>query len=87
MPNISLGTVYRNLNSLVDSKEIRRIHTIDNIDRFDKLETVHDHFICTSCNQIYDIPPITLPKLEGKKVLDYELTIRGICEKCQKERK
>ena len=44
IPNISLGTVYRNLNSLVDSRKIRRIKMPNNIDRYDKT-LVHSHIV------------------------------------------
>ena len=36
IPNISLGTVYRNLNTLLESNSIQKIKSTDNIDRYDK---------------------------------------------------
>ena len=35
LPNISLGTVYRNLMQLVDAGELQVVNTGDNISRFD----------------------------------------------------
>ena len=50
-PNISLGTVYRNLNTLVELNYIQKIKSTDNIDRYDKILN-HSHFICIKCNII-----------------------------------
>ena len=48
-PNISLGTVYRNLNLLTDIGEAIKIPTPDGGDRFDGNVIPHNHFLCTSC--------------------------------------
>ena len=53
--NISLGTVYRNLNILVELQKIRKIKTFDGKDHYDKLHIKHNHFICLKCNKIFDI--------------------------------
>ena len=54
-PNISLGTVYRNLALLSDRGEIARIHTKDGTLHFDRNTEPHDHFVCRSCGRITDI--------------------------------
>ena len=54
IPNISLTTVYRNLNKLVEKRLIQRFELKDNIVRYDK-NTCHDHFICTCCGNVYDL--------------------------------
>lgn len=54
-PNISLGTVYRNLNLLSDSGEILKISCGDGSDRFDGNPNPHNHFICKECNHVYDL--------------------------------
>ena len=46
-PNISLGTVYRNLNLLTDIGEAIKIPTPDGGDRFDGNVIPHNHFLCT----------------------------------------
>ena len=45
-PNISLGTVYRNLNLLADIGEAIKITTPDGGDRFDARTNPHYHFYC-----------------------------------------
>ena len=54
-PNISLGTVYRNLNLLTDLGEAVKITTPDGGDRFDGDVRPHNHFFCTCCKRVLDI--------------------------------
>lgn len=85
--NISLGTVYRNLNNLVDLKKIRRIKMPNNIDRFDK-NIVHSHIICNKCGKIDDIFEefnIEIPTNIEYDVSDYDLCFNGICNKCKEK--
>ena len=54
-PNISLGTVYRNLNLLVETGEIRKLTCGDGADHFDGDTRQHYHCVCTECSQVYDM--------------------------------
>lgn len=84
--NISLGTVYRVLNNLIEKGEIRMIHTIDNIHRYDNIKVKHDHFICVKCGRVEDVDKmrnIDLATINDNKVLDCDITYKGICSKCQ----
>ena len=54
-PNISLGTVYRNLNLLTDMGEAIKISTPDGGDRFDGRTQPHNHFLCTCCGKVLDL--------------------------------
>ena len=88
-PNISLGTVYRNLNKLVELKKIKRIKMPNSVDRYDK-NFIHGHAICIKCNKLTDIYEdclINVPNIKKFKIIDYDLIFNGICEKCQKEEK
>ena len=49
IPNISLGTVYRNLSLLSERGEIMRLVCDGKVDRFDADVSPHCHFICKSC--------------------------------------
>lgn len=86
IPNISLGTVYRNLNTLIDSNMIQKIKINDNIDRYDKMIT-HSHFICINCNKIIDINKSFNyeDNIEDNKVLNCKIIFEGICKECKKE--
>ena len=54
-PNISLGTVYRNLTLLSEIGEIRRLRVGDGVDHFDADTSLHHHFICSHCGRIIDL--------------------------------
>ncbi len=92
MPNLSLGTVYRNLNILSKNKKIRKIIALDKIIHFDNNKKPHSHFQCIKCREIFDIDPSDLKnsiesfeKNTNYKVILEELLITGICHKCQKK--
>lgn len=54
-PNISLGTVYRNLTLLSDMGEILRLRVGDGVDHFDADTSPHNHFVCTKCGSVIDL--------------------------------
>lgn len=54
-PNISLGTVYRNLSLLSEIGEIQKLSTGIGPDRFDGNPAPHYHFICNSCGSVLDL--------------------------------
>ena len=88
LPNISLGTVYRNLNTLVELNKIQKLKSTDNIDRYDKM-IKHSHFICIKCNKIIDInEKVDYNEYVGEnKVLNCKLILEGLCKEClEKER-
>ena len=55
-PNISLGTVYRNLSLLAARGEIRRVSHLNSADRFDFNLMPHYHFHCHGCGCVFDAP-------------------------------
>ena len=88
IPNISLGTVYRNLDVLQKSGSIRRINLKDNTYRYDRAMDNHAHFVCNSCLTISDINENILKNLDeinGNKVLSCDIIFKGICKDCLKK--
>ena len=61
-PNISLGTVYRNLTLLSDIGQIAKIRVGDGVDHFDADTSPHHHFVCKECGAVIDL---TLPPLSS----------------------
>ncbi|MCD5384971.1 MAG: transcriptional repressor [Candidatus Pacebacteria bacterium] len=53
LPRISLGTVYRILATFKNKKKI--IEIAHEVSRYDANTDPHSHFICESCDNIYDI--------------------------------
>ncbi len=87
-PELSLGTVYRNLNRLSGLGMIKKIPIADGGDRFDGRTDSHWHFICDRCGAVHDID-YALPDVEsavlsqsGHKVTFVTLSLRGICKDC-----
>lgn len=86
LPNISLGTVYRNLNTLVKLGSIQRLEVPGHIDRYDKVLD-HDHFICLECGSIIDLDrsDISYDKMiDGNLVKTCKICYEGICLDCLK---
>ena len=54
-PNISLGTVYRNLNLLADLGEAIKITTPNGGVHFDGRTAPHYHFCCNHCGSVIDL--------------------------------
>ena len=89
-PNISLGTVYRNLALLEDVGEIQRLHVNGNTDRFDADVSNHYHFVCNTCGCVQDIPMEMQVSLSAEAqnyfdgVIDYYITcFHGKCKNCK----
>lgn len=89
-PDLSLGTVYRNLNHLCERGLIQRVGAVDGQDRYDGVITPHSHFICSFCGSIIDLPE----QSPGREWLDAagaqygfqaegcEFIVRGVCRDC-----
>ena len=90
IPNLSLGTVYRNLNLLQSEGEIIKISS-DGADRFDGNTMPHCHFVCRKCGRMKDISlpenvsPITNDSINSVNgtVEKYSLTLFGVCSECE----
>lgn len=54
-PNISMGTVYRNLTLLAEIGEIARLRVGDGVDHFDYDTSPHYHFVCSRCGRVRDL--------------------------------
>lgn len=89
IPNISLGTVYRNLNNLVDENKIIRLKMSDAVDRFDK-NIIHAHVVCSICGKIDDVMYDyikKLPNIKDYEVMNYDLRFIGKCKECLEKEK
>ena len=89
IPNISLGTVYRNLALLTELGEVRTLYTGAGADRYDADTRPHDHFICRRCHRVTDMPGFDNTPLLAAAAENFPGTLEssstyfyGICEKC-----
>lgn len=93
-PNISLGTVYRNLNFLSERGDILKLNLGRNSEHFDGNTHAHSHLICKSCGTIMDINDInmnniyqTIEQQLGTKIDNHSLFFEGLCPDCNKNNK
>lgn len=92
-PNISLGTVYRNLTQLADANIIQRLQFGDlSTDHFDADTSHHEHFVCTECSCVIDLEmdDISFIDKEAGKNFDgmiqgHNIYFCGLCSHCLKE--
>jgi Fur family transcriptional regulator, peroxide stress response regulator len=91
VPEISRGTVYRTLDSLVQLGAIRRAHHLGPATRFDSNTGQHHHLVCVRCSRVIDIEdtrldnlPVPDRKRTGFRITDYSIHFTGLCAECQK---
>ncbi|MCD7725320.1 MAG: transcriptional repressor [Clostridiales bacterium] len=88
-PNISLGTVYRNLTLLADIGEIQRLRVGDGVDHFDADTSPHYHFICSECGSVIDLKMDNIDSIIDIAGMNFDGKIQGhvtyfygICGNC-----
>ena len=92
-PDLSLGTVYRNIKILVAEGELASAGVLVGEEHFDGVPEPHSHAICTRCRQITDLdeaisPAIadSFPKKNSGFVIDIRKTVfYGLCNNCFRE--
>lgn len=89
IPNISLGTVYRNLNQLASSGTILRLHCDGKTDHFDACTSPHYHFLCRKCGCVKDVNMPVLTNLiddansdSNFEIDDVSILFSGTCNDC-----
>ena len=94
IPNISMGTVYRNLRLLAQSGEIRQLDIAGSLSRFDGNSDNHYHFRCEKCGRLFDLDePVDcsiedrVARKTGFKVTTHHLELIGLCPDCQEPKK
>lgn len=91
-PNLSFGTVYRNLGILEEQGMVRRLGRGSTFDRFDATVAPHYHFLCDRCGRVFDLPiavdeelELRVEKATGHSVREHELDFHGLCAECKKK--
>ncbi len=91
-PELSLGTVYRNLSVLSEMGAIKKIDSRLKSERYDGRTDDHYHMVCEECGRLYDVvtdyqcnlvpeaQKMTSHQLKGHNIIFY-----GICEHCEKK--
>ncbi|MGE5481445.1 MAG: Fur family transcriptional regulator [Bacteroidota bacterium] len=92
LPNISLGTIYRNLKTLAENGEVLELNFGSTFSRFDGKAEPHYHFFCEKCGRLFDVFEVPViheltqeaQQATGWKVLGHRLEFYGICGDCQR---
>lgn len=89
MPNVSLGTIYRNLKTLTEMGEALELSYGSTYSRFDGNPANHYHFVCSECGNVFDVDLPVISDLEnrvseqmGAEVSEHRLEFYGTCQQC-----
>ena len=81
---ISLGTVYRNLNSFANQHKIKKVRVPVFGDRYDFRVDDHEHIFCEKCGKVFDYKvEISVPQNDDFIVTSHMFLLFGICKNCQ----
>ena len=90
IPDLSLGTVYRNIALFKQQGLIQSLGNVNGVERFDGTVVPHVHFVCSACGEIRDLSQLHVPQLlcdkaasEADAVVEQcMLTFLGTCSDC-----
>jgi Fur family peroxide stress response transcriptional regulator len=90
LPGLSLATIYRNLEVLVDEGLVDEVSVPSSSTRYDGNPRAHHHFLCDRCSRIIDVE-LPEPRMLRRKLHDaYALRARsvsidfhGLCPECE----
>lgn len=93
-PTISKGTVYRNLNVLVEKGLLSKVDVPDSANRVDHILSPHYHIECRVCGGVYDMdmPDMSeeikkhIRNTNGFEIEKHDLIFSGVCPKCKEKR-
>ena len=93
IPDLSIGTVYRNLNLFKQQGLAVSVATVKGVERFDGNTEPHVHFICSECDAVIDLMEMDVPdslkqvaqSCSGGQVTDCQLTFTGHCRDCSEK--
>ena len=91
-PDLSLGTIYRNLGILMEDGLVVGVGQVGGEERFDAYTDAHAHFICSKCGAVMDleisedaVPDYAaVEESTGSRIVSHSLTYTGICKNCLK---
>lgn len=93
IPNISLGTVYRNLAVLKEMGKIMELKCGEKCSRYDGNPENHYHFICVNCGQVFDVEGVEVNKKIDQEVSEKNrwevfhhcMEFYGLCSDCSEK--
>lgn len=90
IPDLSIGTVYRNLTVFRQQGVATCVATVGGVERFDGNVNEHVHFICNECGSVNDLHELAAPEALktaaeeciGGRVDACQLSFTGVCKEC-----
>ena len=90
IPDLSMGTVYRNLSLFKQQGLASSVATVKGVERFDGNTDPHVHFICSDCDAVIDLMEMQVPESLkkvaedccGGQVGECHLNFTGLCSEC-----
>ena len=84
-PDLSLGTVYRNLAAFRDDGTLITVGVVAGQERFDGNTAEHPHFVCEKCGAVLDVA--VAGEISADPGSDYtvhrcDVTLKGLCPVC-----
>ena len=94
IPSISLGTVYKNVKTFLDSGVLKEVSLHHGSLRLEANMTPHHHVVCSSCRTIYDIDESAVEPVRysardvprGFKIERCRVEFAGLCKACRAAR-
>ena len=94
IPDLSMGTVYRNLNLFKEQGMAISVATVNGVERFDGNTSPHVHFICDDCGAVIDLEAMQVPQSLvttaesccGGQVTGCQLSFNGKCKTCHSKK-
>jgi Fur family transcriptional regulator, peroxide stress response regulator len=92
IPELSLGTVYRNLKVLMEQGLIQKLPFGSTFDRFEAKIAPHYHLVCEKCGLVedFEMPHYSAINSQAEKMSTFKISRHridffGLCGKCRKE--
>lgn len=93
IPDLSMGTVYRNLNLFRQQGLVTSVATVKGVERFDANTDPHVHFICSDCDAVIDLHTMQVPQAlctsaeacTGGSISGCQLSFTGLCRACHQK--
>ena len=88
-PSISLATVYKNINAMLEKSFILEVKIPNQKSKYELAKESHSHVLCQSCGKVEDITldleSITqnAANITDYKITDNALVLSGICPACK----
>ncbi len=88
-PSISLATVYKNINAMMEKDFISEVKVPGQKSKYELTKQPHSHVVCQKCGKVEDIHldlekvTQTAANLSHYEIVDKALILAGVCPECK----